>query len=180
MHPAASPHVPELRILHELRLAQLEGSTRLAGGGSCAWRRGACSTTWTAVNLKSLVISALTLGTAAGLDSSGRRRALHCSSDGFLRDFHSGGNVSYATAGLDASGQHREPRAVAWSLQRYLIFAILSCVPDRQRTLRELRVGTTLVKEGDMCVLWFPGILGRLCNNSLPTNCCQHEHEALL
>jgi hypothetical protein len=28
---------------------------------------------------------------------------------------------------------------------------ILSCVPDRQRTLRELSVGKTLVKEGDMC-----------------------------
>lgn len=37
-------------------------------------------------------------------------------------------------------------------MQRYLIFAILSCVPDRQRTLRELRVGKTLVKEGDTSV----------------------------
>lgn len=28
---------------------------------------------------------------------------------------------------------------------------ILSCVPDRQRTLRELQIGKTLVKEGDTC-----------------------------
>ena len=34
-------------------------------------------------------------------------------------------------------------------LQKYLIFAILSCVPDRQRTLRELELGRTLFKEGD-------------------------------
>ena len=40
---------------------------------------------------------------------------------------------------------------MAWAVQRYLIFAILSCVPDRQRTLRELSVGRTLVKEGDTC-----------------------------
>ncbi len=37
--------------------------------------------------------------------------------------------------------------AVAWSVQRYLLFAILSCIPDRQRTLRELEVGRTLFKE---------------------------------
>ena len=36
-------------------------------------------------------------------------------------------------------------------LQKYLIFAILSCVPDRQRTLRELEVGRTLIKDGDKC-----------------------------
>jgi len=35
----------------------------------------------------------------------------------------------------------------AWSLQRYLIFAILSCCPDRQRTLRELELGRTLFKD---------------------------------
>jgi hypothetical protein len=50
-------------------------------------------------------------------------------------------------AGLTPSGEIRSPREVASSLQRYLIFAILACVPDRQRTLRELRVGHTLVKE---------------------------------
>lgn len=35
-------------------------------------------------------------------------------------------------AGKDENGRLRSPTAVAWSLQRYLIFAILSCVPDRQ------------------------------------------------
>jgi hypothetical protein len=38
-------------------------------------------------------------------------------------------------------------------VQKYLIFGILSCVPDRQRTLRELRVGKTLFKEGDKWVI---------------------------
>jgi hypothetical protein len=50
-------------------------------------------------------------------------------------------------AGLTAGGNPRSPREVAACLQRYLIFAFLSCIPDRQRTLRELRVGHTLVKE---------------------------------
>lgn len=54
-------------------------------------------------------------------------------------------------AALDADGKPRPERTVAWSLQRFLIFAILSCVPDRQRTLRELKVGRTLMKEGDTC-----------------------------
>jgi hypothetical protein len=40
-------------------------------------------------------------------------------------------------------------REVAASLQRYLIVAILSVVPDRQRTLRELEVGRTLLKQED-------------------------------
>ena len=44
-------------------------------------------------------------------------------------------------------GSARSERAVAWSLQRFLIFGVLSCVPDRQRTIRELRVGKTLFKE---------------------------------
>jgi hypothetical protein len=38
---------------------------------------------------------------------------------------------------------------VAASLQRYLIAAILSVVPDRQRTLRELEVGKTLLRQPD-------------------------------
>ena len=48
---------------------------------------------------------------------------------------------------------------MAWSLQRYLIFAILSCVPDRQRTLRELEVGRTLVRdrEGRWVIRHGPG-----------------------
>ncbi|GAB4819278.1 hypothetical protein N2152v2_006324 [Parachlorella kessleri] len=50
-------------------------------------------------------------------------------------------------AGRDSLGRVRSPASVAWSLQRYLMFAILSCVPDRQRTLRELEVGRSLVQE---------------------------------
>ena len=50
-------------------------------------------------------------------------------------------------AGRDSLGRVRSPASVAWSVQRYLMFAILSCVPDRQRTLRELEVGRSLVKE---------------------------------
>ena len=50
-------------------------------------------------------------------------------------------------AALDVGGRRRSEASVAWSLQRYLIFAILSCIPDRQRTLRELEVGRTLVKD---------------------------------
>ena len=44
-------------------------------------------------------------------------------------------------------GQLRKDTAIAASLQKYLIFAVLACVPDRQRTIRELTVGKTLVKE---------------------------------
>ncbi|KAL4540242.1 hypothetical protein Ndes2526A_g03237 [Nannochloris sp. 'desiccata'] len=47
----------------------------------------------------------------------------------------------------------RSRKQVAWSLQRYLMFAILACVPDRQRTLRELEVGRTLSKEGDRWII---------------------------
>ena len=47
-------------------------------------------------------------------------------------------------AGLEGRGRARTPASVAWSLQKYLMFAILACVPDRQRTLRELEVGRTL------------------------------------
>ena len=50
-------------------------------------------------------------------------------------------------------GQLRSKSAVAWSVQRYLIFGILSCVPDRQRTIRELKIGKTLFKEGDKWVI---------------------------
>ncbi|KAG1654661.1 hypothetical protein FOA52_003818 [Chlamydomonas sp. UWO 241] len=50
-------------------------------------------------------------------------------------------------AGLDGQGRPRGADKVAMSLQRYLMFAILACVPDRQRTLRELVVGKTLVKD---------------------------------
>jgi hypothetical protein len=35
-------------------------------------------------------------------------------------------------AGRDQQGRRRAPEAVAWSLQRFLLFSILSSVPDRQ------------------------------------------------
>ena len=38
-------------------------------------------------------------------------------------------------------------------MSRRLIFAIFSCVPDRQRTLRELEVGRTLVHAGGRWVI---------------------------
>ena len=47
----------------------------------------------------------------------------------------------------------RDDKDIAWSLQKYLIFAILACVPDRQRTIRELKMGRTLFKEGDIYVI---------------------------
>lgn len=47
-------------------------------------------------------------------------------------------------------GSRRTERGIARSYQRYLLFAFLAYIPpDRQRTLRELEVGRTLVKEND-------------------------------
>lgn len=44
-------------------------------------------------------------------------------------------------------GLKRTPTAIARSVQRYLLFAFLAYMPpDRQRTLRELEVGKTLVR----------------------------------
>jgi hypothetical protein len=37
----------------------------------------------------------------------------------------------------------------ALALQEYLVFGILACVPDRQRTIRELQHGTTLIKTAE-------------------------------
>lgn len=54
---------------------------------------------------------------------------------------------------LNERGKRRSDAAVAWSLQRYLMFAILACVPDRQRTLRELEVGRTLFYENGKWVI---------------------------
>ena len=50
-------------------------------------------------------------------------------------------------APLNHAGDQRPDRDVAMAVQRYLLFAILACVPDRQRTLRELELGRTLVCE---------------------------------
>ncbi len=46
----------------------------------------------------------------------------------------------------DCDGKPRSERDVAMSVQRYLLFAILACIPDRQRTLRELQLDKTLIK----------------------------------
>jgi len=50
-------------------------------------------------------------------------------------------------APLDVNGKARSERDVAMSVQRYLLFAILACIPDRQRTLRELQLNKTLFKD---------------------------------
>ena len=50
-------------------------------------------------------------------------------------------------APLTHLGDQRSDGDVACAVQRYLLFAILASVPDRQRTLRELRLGKTLVCE---------------------------------
>ena len=50
-------------------------------------------------------------------------------------------------APLTHLGDQRSDVDVACAVQRYLLFAILASVPDRQRTLRELRLGKTLVCE---------------------------------
>jgi integrase len=42
-----------------------------------------------------------------------------------------------------------EQKRVAEAYQRYLILAIFASIPDRQRTIRELEVGRTLVKDRD-------------------------------
>lgn len=42
-------------------------------------------------------------------------------------------------AALDSQGRKRTGAAVAWSLQRYLIFALLSCIPGAPQSDRCLR-----------------------------------------
>ena len=54
---------------------------------------------------------------------------------------------------INERGRRRTDAAVAWALQKYLMFAILACVPDRQRTLRELEVGRTLFYENGKWVI---------------------------
>jgi integrase len=50
-------------------------------------------------------------------------------------------------APLDCNGKERSEREIAMSVQRYLLFAILACIPDRQRTLRELQLNKTLFRD---------------------------------
>lgn len=46
-----------------------------------------------------------------------------------------------------------ERRKIASSFQKYLILQIFASVPDRQRTIRELELGRTFVKEDDCWVI---------------------------
>lgn len=43
----------------------------------------------------------------------------------------------------------RRERAIAFAFQKYLIVAFFACIPDRQRTIRELELGRTLVKNNN-------------------------------
>ncbi|GAQ91425.1 putative Integrase [Klebsormidium nitens] len=56
-------------------------------------------------------------------------------------------------AGLYEKGSPRKAFTVAKSVQKYLIAAILACCGDRQRTIRELKVGETLIKENGRWVI---------------------------
>ncbi len=47
----------------------------------------------------------------------------------------------------DSNGKKRPETAVAWSIQNFILFSFLSCCPDRQRTIRELELGKTLIRE---------------------------------
>jgi hypothetical protein len=55
--------------------------------------------------------------------------------------------LRWECAPLTHAGDQRPDKDVAMAVQRYLLFAILACVPDRQRTLRELELGRTLACE---------------------------------
>jgi hypothetical protein len=54
---------------------------------------------------------------------------------------------------IGQNNQRRSNSAIAASYQRYLIFAFLSAIPDRQRTLRELEEGRTLFKRNGLWLL---------------------------
>ncbi len=54
---------------------------------------------------------------------------------------------------IGQNNQRRSDSALAASCQRYLIFALLSAIPDRQRTLRELEEGRTLFKRNGSWLL---------------------------
>eukprot|EP00533_Pseudo-nitzschia_delicatissima_P011254 CAMPEP_0197282998 /NCGR_PEP_ID=MMETSP1432-20130617/24709_1 /TAXON_ID=44447 /ORGANISM="Pseudo-nitzschia delicatissima, Strain UNC1205" /LENGTH=560 /DNA_ID=CAMNT_0042749979 /DNA_START=74 /DNA_END=1756 /DNA_ORIENTATION=+ len=56
--------------------------------------------------------------------------------------------LRYAKADTDRVYSLDQVR-VAEAYQRYLILAILASVPDRQRTIRELEVGRTLIKDAE-------------------------------
>ncbi|KAI8466409.1 MAG: hypothetical protein J3K34DRAFT_433844 [Monoraphidium minutum] len=98
--------------------------------------------------LKQLVSKANKAGKKAPLVADERLKWLEWSEFlGLIRE------LKQDCAGLTASGSPRSKREVALSLQRYLVFAILSVIPDRQRTIRELQLGRTLVKEDGRWVI---------------------------
>lgn len=55
--------------------------------------------------------------------------------------------LKHECAPLTHKGSPRSEKDVAMAVQKYLLFAILACVPDRQRTLRELELNRTLFCE---------------------------------
>ena len=62
-----------------------------------------------------------------------------------------GASLCHLTLQMELKNSQPSEAAESAVSQKYLIFAILSCVPDRQRTLRELELGRTLVRDGDKC-----------------------------
>jgi hypothetical protein len=54
---------------------------------------------------------------------------------------------------IGKSNQQRSHSAIATSIQRYLIFAFFSAIPERPRTVRELELGRTLVKRDEVWYL---------------------------
>ncbi len=71
-------------------------------------------------------------------------------------------------AALDSIGRKRKAAAVAWSLQRYLIFALLSCIPGRPARL--IRSTAKHVGQYFKRLLWY--LLKRSCKPaSLPQEC---------
>jgi integrase len=59
------------------------------------------------------------------------------------------------TTARDDNDHHlycQQQQEIAQAFQRYLILAIFACIPDRQRTIRELELGRTLIREaGNDC-----------------------------
>jgi site-specific recombinase XerC len=54
---------------------------------------------------------------------------------------------------IGKSNQQRSKSAITTSIQRYLIFAFFSAIPERPRTVRELELGRTLVKRDEVWYL---------------------------
>lgn len=59
----------------------------------------------------------------------------------------------YEAMPSEGDAKASQKRKIATFYQYYLILAFFSCVPDRQRTIRELQVGKSFVKEQDRWVI---------------------------